>query len=131
MFFGETMDDTTLILEAYQLADQIKQTKEYIAFKEADRLLKEDATFSIVEADFQRAQALYSENLPRKEFVRDFGAIRDKYIAAKKAMQTHPAYVARQRTEQAFDVILKTLRDGLNELLQSCYVEQKSTCQRS
>jgi len=127
---GDFMYETDLILDAFEISDELKQSPMFQdVLKSIDRLLKQDETHSLID-NFNREKAKYDEALPHKNYHRDFKAISQRFIEAKTALYTHKDYIDYQQKLQAFNQTLEAFSNNLNDILKSCYIDTLHSCKK-
>ncbi|MBU0997008.1 MAG: YlbF family regulator [Firmicutes bacterium] len=124
------MNQTELIVETYEIADELKQSILYKDVIEAlDRLLSQEETRNLIET-FNKYKATYEEALPMKKHYPGFKQIAQNFIESKTKLYTHKDYITYQQKLSTLNHALEDFSDGLNELLKSCYIDTVHSCKK-
>lgn len=102
----ESIDMAEIILEAYQLVDEIKQSPEVQEYLARKREMEESPEASKLIAEFQRVKELYEETRRFGIFHPDYHQVREKVKTIQKNMLEQKEIQAFKQAETKLDVML-------------------------
>lgn len=101
-----TLDMTEILLDAYQLADQINESEEVKTYLHCQKRVQEDPEAQTIIREFQKVKELFAEAQRFGRFHPNYHEAKEQAQSYQKKMRTHPVIGAYLEAEEKLDRLL-------------------------
>jgi len=102
----ETLDMSEILMDVYQLADEINRSEEVKAYLACKKKMQQDPEAQKLIREFQRVKELYKEAQRFGIFHPNYHEAKEKAEAFQKKLCTHPTICAYLEAEEKLDELL-------------------------